>query len=412
MRYLLLLSTLLWTHHAYSQVALPAGLPLTDVEPTWLPDTVIDLSVAEIGSWDAASSGNGIYDQTLWAVVYKFSSLTIPPNTTVRFANHPSGAPVVFLVGGDVEIGSGSLVTLDGENSTSGNFAQNSEPGPGGFRGGAGGTSGISGGPGFGPGGGVFGSCTCLNGNSGGNGTYDGVYGNSQLLPLIGGSGGSAQGTSSAFGGAGGGAILMVTEGVFRLDGQITARGGSRVQTYNYVGSGYDLFTGVGSGGGIRIICTRSEGSGQLDVRGGGSFGGSSLGRLRLEMHDVADSWTTFPVVNRVGPGSPPQIWPEASSPKAEILTVESVPIADPSADWTNPDAVITGQSSELMVTIQTTNVAASATVNVVVCPRQGQRFLVPCALVPGGTPPSLTWTATIGGVPDGFGVLQVTIEP
>ena len=63
----------------------------------------IDLSEAASGpgiAWDTPSPvpGKGVYDPDQWAVVFKYSSVTINANRTVTFVNHPSNAPVVWLV--------------------------------------------------------------------------------------------------------------------------------------------------------------------------------------------------------------------------------------------------------------------------------------------------------------------------
>lgn len=75
-------------------------------------DTVIDLSQAVLGDgaavkWDtnnAANEGKGIYDPEKWAVVFKYSSVTVGAGVTLSFKNHGSRAPVVWLVNGDVTI--------------------------------------------------------------------------------------------------------------------------------------------------------------------------------------------------------------------------------------------------------------------------------------------------------------------
>lgn len=46
-------------------------------------NTVIDLSQAITGNWDtnnAANSGKGVYDPAKWAVVFKYTSVTINLN--------------------------------------------------------------------------------------------------------------------------------------------------------------------------------------------------------------------------------------------------------------------------------------------------------------------------------------------
>src|SRR5271155_4277471 len=77
----------------------------------------IDLSQAVTGSWSAnnsAHAGQGIYDPTQWAVVFKYSSVTIASNATVTFNNHPSTAPVVWLVSSNVSIA--GTVSLNGQD--------------------------------------------------------------------------------------------------------------------------------------------------------------------------------------------------------------------------------------------------------------------------------------------------------
>src|SRR5690606_12336124 len=97
----------------------------------------IDLGNAATGAWDdvRAVPGRGVYDPDLWAVVFHYSSVNIPNNVTVRFQNHPSRAPVVWLVSGDVTISGTVRVDALDAGGTGGHFG---EPGPGGFRGGRG----------------------------------------------------------------------------------------------------------------------------------------------------------------------------------------------------------------------------------------------------------------------------------
>ncbi len=117
-------------------------------------NTLIDLAKAVTTNWDANNSGNmgnGVYDPSLWAVVFKYASVSISADATVTFTNHPSRAPVVWLVSGDVTID--GAVSLDGQGNLRAPALP--EPGPGGFRGGSGYYSaGAISSPGFGPGGG------------------------------------------------------------------------------------------------------------------------------------------------------------------------------------------------------------------------------------------------------------------
>ena len=77
-------------------------------------NTVIDLSEAVSGTWDAnntANAGKGIYDPAKWAVVFKYRSVSVAAGATVTFKNHATRAPVVWLVQGDVTIN--GTVSLD-----------------------------------------------------------------------------------------------------------------------------------------------------------------------------------------------------------------------------------------------------------------------------------------------------------
>ena len=70
----------------------------------------VDLSLAIPGdALMTPGTGDGVYDVTRWAVVFKYASIDIPDGVTVTFTNHPSRAPVVWLVDGDVII-SGTIV--------------------------------------------------------------------------------------------------------------------------------------------------------------------------------------------------------------------------------------------------------------------------------------------------------------
>ncbi len=293
----------------------------------------VDLSLAGSGP------GNGVYDPDKWAVIFNYTTITIPAGVTITFNNHPSGAPVVWLASGDVDI-SGAVV-LDGAGSGwGGTYAT---PGPGGFSGGRGsidiyvspGTAGL------GPGGGQF------QGGAGGYGTPGqdgptgpggGTYGNEGVLPLIGGSGGSGASTGGGDmgGGAGGGAILIASSGTISLNGQILSRGG---------GPGYNA--GGGSGGAIRLVADSVQGVGILRATGGG---GGGAGRIRIES----------PSAYLADPGDPPYslssvpgpLWPDATHPRLAVTSVDELPVpVDPLAGIETPDVVL-ADTTQTPVTI------------------------------------------------------------
>ena len=85
------------------------------------------------------------------------------------------------------------------------------------------------------------------------------IYGTASIVPLIGGSGGSANANATqGSGGAGGGAILIASSGNIFLPeplGGISAKGGNA----SFGGANE---AGSGSGGGIRLVANQVSGSG------------------------------------------------------------------------------------------------------------------------------------------------------
>ncbi len=247
-------------------------------------NTEIDLSQAVTGTWDqnnTANAGKGVYDPAKWAVVFKYSSVTVNSGATVTFKNHPSRAPVVWLVNGNVTIA--GTVSLNGQAAL--NSPLLAEPGPGGFRGGVGYySSTVQGGAGFGVGGG--GRIAHYIGAGGSYGaTGEGgpaAYGNPAIIPLIGGSGagGNQYNQSNPIGGgAGGGALLLACSQSVTINGTVRANGG------NGAGNYYDYNGGAGSGGAIRIVSESLIGNGAITSIGGTGprSNSGSVGRIRLE---------------------------------------------------------------------------------------------------------------------------------
>jgi hypothetical protein len=175
--------------------------------------------------------------------IYHFTTITIPTDVTVRLrATKAGAAPIHWLATGAVVIdGTLDLNGEDGHSGSGGVPRIPSVPGPGGFAGGIGaGFPNLPPQAGFGPGGG------CAGGGSAGHATSvdqtqtpctdptGGLsYGNTFLLPLIGGSGGGGlhSGNGGAGGGAGGGAIMMANTVSNRVNGPITANGGVSAAT-------------------------------------------------------------------------------------------------------------------------------------------------------------------------------------
>lgn len=352
-------------------------------------NTIVNLANAVTGLWNdnnSANTGKGIWDPAKKAIVFKYTSVNIPSGVTVTFANHPNRPPVVWLVSGNVTI-NGTL-SLNGQNAGGSDFL--AEPGPGGFRGGA--SGGSVGGAGLGIAGGALASPL--------SGAYAASYGNTQIVPLIGGSGGYR-------GGGGGGAILIASSGTITVGGEIRSNGGS----------GIYVSTGSGSSGAIRLVADKIAGSGILDA--------SNDGRLRLEAKSVpSGTLRTYPstiaVAPLVAPGtSVPILWPAEDAPTCRIYQVgdteNNVP-ANPTAALGASVDVGINVNSNVPVKIRTTNFPVDGTgvVQVRVAGKfVGNATWVTATLDAGGTFATATWTASVNFVASAYTTLQAkaTVE-
>ncbi|HOB99623.1 MAG TPA: hypothetical protein PKM43_12845 [Verrucomicrobiota bacterium] len=380
-------------------------------------NTVIDLSLASTNRWDADNSarpGTGTYDADKWAVVFHYTSVSIEAGATVTFINHPSGAPVVWLVQSNVTIN--GTVCLDGEDGRIAPYL--SKPGPGGSRGGAASFGAGAGyGDGFGVGGGgTAGANTTPSGGSyGSNGVgprTGGQYGNASNMPLIGGSGGSGRhGHPDDGGGAGGGAILIACSSVLSIGGAVTANGGS----HNYWASG-------GSGGAIRLVCETLSGAGDVLAQGGknGNQGIGGNGRIRIERvtnttNDDSFAVAPDPSVVELGDGDTPLIWLPTNGPTVQIVKIggNDAP-ADPRAGFGAIGADVTlPQVTSTTVVIETRYVEAESAVTVRATPRSNGNYTeVPATGAPeviSENEPVLRWTVNVP-VQDGYSAIQVKV--
>lgn len=342
-------------------------------------NVTVNLSQAVNAAWNAnnaPNAGKGVYDAGKWAVVFKYSSVNIPAGVTVKFQNHPSGAPVVWLVQGNVTIAG----TLDLRGAVGEHLGVATPGGPGGFRGGIGGGTGIPASAGFGPGGeaGASGSY----GTVGYNNSAGSVYGNISLVPLIGGSG-AAGGSDLRDGGGGGGVILIAAGGTVSLNGAINAKGG-------------DSASLGGSGGGVRVVCDQLIGTGSILATGG--YYGGAKGRIRVEANTAALGGSVDPVPSTVVPiGSDPVLWPAANAPRIAITQVGGTAApADPRAGITlGTQDVTLSSSTPITVRIQANNVPITWTMQVRVIPTSGADTVVAATRVSGDETASI-WEATI----------------
>ena len=326
----------------------------------------IDLGLATNGNWATPGTGNGVYDPEQWAVFFKFSDVHIPPGVSIRFKNHPSRCPVIWLVSGNCTI-SGNIY-LDGAARL--DRWDESVPGPGGYRGGYFGT-GVSHGKGFGP-----------IGDSGWDGRH---WPNYSLVPLWGGGGGYGRGEHSCGcherAGAGGGAFLLAVANVLDLNGAIYARGG-----------GYNVSERhAGAGGMIRLIADRGTGNGQANTYG--SRG--RIGRVRLELNQNLQRWKLVPTNLNFPPGPTAKVVPGAADPTVKISKVNGVAApSDPTASMDTTADISINTSNSIVVELETKNIPMDARVVVRGVRRSGDHLEV-VAVHSSGTEAQSIWTAT-----------------
>lgn len=371
---------------AQAQLTIPsdgsdgAFAPVANVE--------IDLGLATTALWNTPGSGNGVYDAEKWAVVFKYSSVNIPAGVKVTFKNHPTYAPVVWLVQGNVTI-DGEL-NLDGKNANLGLPAclTPSEPGPGGFRGAAMGP--LGGGHGFGPGGvaaGTFGTPV---------GRYASMYGNPQIIPLIGGSGSGASPAlaDNLTGGGGGGAIAIFASMNATVTGVIYSRGG----TYSVSNNSY-----CGSGGAVRVVASNVLGNGLIKCVNDGK---NNNGRIRIESASLSPALLTSPETIGVPPANPPVIWPAANAPIAKVVSVDAVnaPL-DPRAPLVAGADVAIQNSNQVAILIETQNFPIEGVVQLNITPKFGNRTTLNATRLSGDIT-SATWRVQTT-LPQGFVTLQ-----
>ncbi len=350
-------------------------------------NTVIDLSQASYAAWNqnnSTNAGHGVYDASKWAVVFKYSSVAISNGATVTFVNHPSHAPVVWLVQSNATIN--GTVSLDGSPTTNlfPNYLSPNEPGPGGFRGGGYSATGVGGG--YGPGGGG------LIGSS-----YGSSYGNPQILPLMGGSGAGGlvdnNGTPKGNGAGGGGALLLTAGGIVTINGSIHALG--NLFSYNNF---YNINPiSANQDGAIRVVANQIVGNGTLNA---------GFGRTRVEANSISSQLAITPNTVAVPPGTTPVIWPATNAPVVTVVSVNgaSAP-ADPLAGLAISSDVSIATNSPVDIILQSQNFPPSGSVVVRVTPKYANYFNVNATFQSGNFAQS-TWKATTA-LPAGFCALQ-----
>ncbi len=312
--------------------------------------------------------------------IYQYSSVNIPANVTVTFIPNANNTPVYWLVQNGVTI-NGS-VSVSGQ-SVSGSTTQGGVGGPGGKGGGDGQNGNSLATAGQGPGGGSAG---------GGHGTYN--YGNTFLIPLLGGSGGGGGNNGGNVfgggGGGGGGAILIAASTSITVNGIIYASGGSPGGNAGY-----------GSGGAIRLVASQISGSGLINTYP------LNLGRIRF---DTYDNEFAGGVNGQFSSGYQPIIISSAGQlPQLTVTSVGGVPVsASPTGVLSTPDAVISAQqTSPMPVVVNCANLPLGTAITVTIKPMSGSAV---SAVGANNTGTLASSTATISiNIPRGGGLIYAT---
>ena len=371
-------------------VVLPSQHSGTDGAFAPTSNIQIDLNTATVGPWaDTPGTGNGVYDPEQWAVIFRFTSVTIPSDVRVTFINNHACAPVIWLVQDDVTIdGVVSLVGMNGSRDSAAMVP--SLPGPGGFRGGRGALANAAASAGFGPGGGDNWDAGEPTG-----GLFVSVYANEGCFPLIGGSGaGGREYFGPKSGGAGGGAILIAAQNSITINGTsaISASGGNGDSTWG------------GSGGMIRLVAETITGAGGLWALG---QSGGEPGRIRIEAVTNEFAGGSSPAYSFGVAEATPRVLKDETTPVLTLRTLggQEIPV-DPSSRLRFPADVQLDEAGEAELVVDAVNVPPASTVTVRIVRADGMAEVVSLAMddVKGEVS---TWKGMIN-VAGGFSAMQV----
>jgi hypothetical protein len=345
--------------------------------------------------------------------IYQYTSVTISNGVTVTFIPNANNTPVTWLVQGNCEIDgtvdvSGKDIVYEGSGSI------NTAGGPGGGSGGGGGSNPSSGQNSGGGSAGSLGGGGSFGSIGGGGGAYDAfpigsagqIYGNSFLIPLIGGSGGGGgnvlppTGWPSSGGTGGGGAILIASSNII-VNGQIRSVGGNN----NFVVTG-----GSGSGGAIRLVTVNLSGTGFINVNGGVSGTGYSTGGLGRVRIDVLQNNFNGQINGVFTQGYQPIIIPVAGQGvQLSIASVAGAAVsATPNGQLVTPDAIISGQQANPIPIVATcANLPLNTLITVTVKPASGASVSA-VGYNTTGTLASSTATVSLN-LPHGGGIIYAT---
>lgn len=305
--------------------------------------------------------------------VFNVKSLKIGKDGVLTFRQNALNTPVMILSQGDIIINGKIDISGTRGTGTSGGIG-----GPGGFAGGAPGFGDTDPGAGYGPGGGLGGTRDDTATTAGAAGFHDAAvghsagrgqpYGNSLLIPLIGGSGGGGLAYygdwGTGYGGGGGGGALLLASNTRIHCQQVEGGDPVRIRAVGGEGTGVN---NAGSGGALRLVAPVVSGNVEVNVLGGSW---ASAGRVRIDANDVSGLIRNVSPNHALSIGSVmvARLTPE---PKIEITEVAGTVIPENS---TAPVQVIlpSGSSPNQNVSIQLRNFSAKVPIEVVLIPDSG----------------------------------------
>lgn len=317
--------------------------------------------------------------------IFNCTTISVASGATLKFLRNELNTPVYLLATGDVVIAG----TIDVSGSA-GLQALAGEGGPGGFDGGfPAAAAAEQPGDGFGPGGGKGGaafpgggdpnnSVYVKSGSFGTVGRYSSsqvLYGNTLLLPLIGGSGGGGTfGNPGVGGGGGGGAVLIASSTSIRNDGAIVAQGGFQATS---------LSLGAGSGGGIRVVAPRVFGTGAFDA----SSNNGGFGIIRLDSIDRS-GWS-FSFNGKTRSGKNMVVFPTVI-PRLDIIAAAGQVISEGTSNAVSIQ-LSHGASTNQLVQIQARNFTNDVAIRLVVTPENGSSTSYDTNIVVNANPANVT---------------------
>ena len=330
--------------------------------------------------------------------IYQYTSVNISNGVTVTFIPNANNTPVTWLVQSNCEID--GTVDVSGQSPSGYGFLIAGAGGPGGW---AGGNAGSNPSAGQGPGGGFAGGGSGSGGSFGSLGANYGldgpIYGNSFLIPLIGGSGGGGDNTGFDISGGGGGGAILIAASNIVLNGLINSQGGGLNRSY---------ILGGGSGGAVRLVGLNVSGTGQINTIGGvsGSAAGG-LGRIRIDAFQNTFGGTTIGVFTQ---GYQPIIIPVAEQGiQLSIASVAGAAVsATPTGQLVTPDAIISGQQANpIPIVVSCANLPLNTLITVTVTPANGSSVSA-VGYNTSGTLASSTATVSLT-MPRGGGIIYAT---